>query len=138
MLFQDEISAEADATTPAMLSLVSAALGYQLAVPTGRAAVASRGIQPLMMADRTPLMAGNWKMNTDLTEAVTLAKSVAASAAKASNVDVAVCVPFPFLIPVKEALAGSAVGLGAQDCHWEEGGAYTGALTPGVQACSPA
>jgi hypothetical protein len=121
------LSADSRPSAEMLFQVTSAALGYQLAMPTGHAAVVSRGIGPMMMADRTPLMAGNWKMNTDLNTAVALAKDVAASAAKASDVDVAVCVPFPFLIPVKEALAGSTVGVGAQDCHWEEAGAYTGA-----------
>merc|ERR1712060_692197 len=43
--------------------------------------------------------------------------------------DVAVCVPSPFLIPVKEAVAGSKVGVGAQDCYFEESGAYTGEVS---------
>lgn len=113
-----------------LASLAVSALGLQAGLSTGRPAVGSRfTASPLMMASRTPLMAGNWKMNTDLTEAVQLAKDVAAAAAQSKGVDVAVCVPFPFLIPVKEALAGSKVGVGAQDCHWEESGAYTGATS---------
>lgn len=82
-----------------------------------------------MMAERTPLIAGNWKMNTVLSEAVTLAKAVADASSTAPDVDVAVCVPFPFLIPVKEALADSKVGLGAQDCYYEAAGAYTAAVS---------
>merc|ERR1719353_2769337 len=81
-----------------------------------------------MMA-RTPLIAGNWKMNTVLDEAKSLAKEVADAAAKAPNVDVAVCVPFPFLVPVGEVLAGTGVGLGAQDCYYEAAGAYTAAVS---------
>jgi len=78
---------------------------------------------------RTPLMAGNWKMNTVLPEAVDLAKAVAAAAEGASGVDVAVCAPAPFLAPVIDALKDSKVGVGGQDCHWEAGGAYTGAVS---------
>jgi len=112
-----------------MLSTLSLTMSYQVGVPSGRAAIATRSAGgPAMMA-RTPLMAGNWKMNTDLDEAVALAKAVSAEADKASGVDVAVCVPSPFLIPVKEALAGGKVGLGAQDCHWEDAGAFTGAIS---------
>merc|ERR1712087_320948 len=73
--------------------------------------------------------AGNWKMNTVKDEAIELAKAVAEAASKASGVDVAICVPFPFLDPVKEALAGSGVGLGAQDCSFETAGAFTGAVS---------
>lgn len=76
------------------------------------------------------LMAGNWKMNTLLPEAVSLAKEVGeASKTAADNVDVAVCAPFPFLAPVKDALAGTKVGLGAQDCYTAEAGAFTGATS---------
>jgi len=81
---------------------------------------------PLM---RGTLIAGNWKMNTVLSEATTLAKDVVEAAKSAPNVGVAVCVPFPFLVPVKDALAGSSVGLGAQDCYYEESGAYTAAVS---------
>jgi len=86
----------------------------------GRATVEMRGF----------LMAGNWKMNTLLPEAVSLAKETGAAAATAADgVEVAVCVPFPFLAPVKDALAGTKVGLGAQDCYVAEAGAFTGATS---------
>jgi len=83
----------------------------------------------IVMAERTPLMAGNWKCNTLLTDAVDLAKAVAGAAEGADGVDVAVCAPAPFLSPVADALKGTKVGLGGQDCHWEAGGAYTGAVS---------
>jgi len=86
----------------------------------------SRVAEPVM---RGTLIAGNWKMNTVLSEATALAKDVAAAAKSAPNVGVAVCVPFPFLVPVKDALAGSSVSLGAQDCYYEESGAYTAAVS---------
>lgn len=81
------------------------------------------------MAERTPLMAGNWKMNTVLDEAVELAKAVADATKISKGVDVAICVPYPFLGPVKDVLAGTAVGLGAQDCSYESAGAFTGAVS---------
>lgn len=112
----------------ALVSLAPAALfSPQLAV--GRQAVSVETRSALVMADRTPLIAGNWKMNTDLESAVELAKAVAAASEKAKDVDVAVCVPAPFLIPVKEAVAGSKVGVGAQDCYFEDAGAYTGEVS---------
>jgi len=107
-------------------ALVASVSGYQVATPAARPAVRTSAVS--MMADRTPLMAGNWKMNTVLPEAVSLAKAVAEAAAGSSS-DVAVCAPFPFLGSVASALEGSKVGLGAQDCHWEESGAYTGATS---------
>merc|ERR1719440_309482 len=115
-----------------MLYLTTALLAWSPgSVPTGTASVVSRASAPAMMA-RTPLMAGNWKMNTVLDEAKTLAKDVAAAAKGAPGVDVAVCVPFPFLIPVGEILKDSGVGLGAQDCYWETAGAYTAAVSTGM------
>lgn len=74
---------------------------------------ASRVVSRPVMAARTPLIAGNWKMNTVLTEALELAAAVKDASAGASS-DVAVCVPFPFLDQVGKVLAGSKVGLGAQ------------------------
>merc|ERR1719478_1376533 len=112
-----------------MLYLTTALLAWSPgSVPTGTASVVSRASAPAMMA-RTPLMAGNWKMNTGLDEAKTLAKDVAAAAKSAPGVDVAVCVPFPFLTAVADALKDSKVGLGAQDCYYEDSGAYTAAVS---------
>merc|ERR1719440_570195 len=112
-----------------MLYLTTALLAWSPgSVPTGTASVVSRASAPAMMA-RTPLMAGNWKMNTVLDEAKTLAKDVAAASKDATGVDVAVCVPYPFLYPVAEILKDSGVGLGAQDCYYEASGAYTAAVS---------
>ncbi|MFC3124653.1 triose-phosphate isomerase [Pseudoroseomonas globiformis] len=70
-----------------------------------------------------PLIAGNWKMHGSLAEASALASGVAAGSVK--DAELLVCPPFPYLIPVKEALGG-AVALGAQDCHAAPKGAHTG------------
>ena len=77
---------------------------------------------------RTPFIAGNWKMNTTEAEAVSLARAVA-SATAGSSADVAVCVPFLYLAPVRTALGESRVGLGAQDVYWEAQGAFTGEVS---------
>ena len=114
-----------------MLSLAaSTALSWSpTTLPSGAAVRAS---EP-MMADRGYLIAGNWKMNTVLDEAKSLASGVAKAAeSAAANVDVAVAVPFPFLVPVGEVLSGTKVGLGAQDCYYEEAGAYTAAVSTGM------
>lgn len=73
---------------------------------------ASRAASHTMMA-RSTLIAGNWKMNTVLSEALELAAAVKDASASAPG-DVAVCVPFPFIEQVGKVLAGSKVGLGAQ------------------------
>lgn len=80
------------------------------------------------MPDRTPLIAGNWKMNLEEWAAVELAGSIADSL-PAGTADVVVCPPFPWLVPVSAVLQGSRVALGAQDCSSEGPGAYTGQVS---------
>ncbi|TWT52234.1 Triosephosphate isomerase [Thalassoglobus neptunius] len=76
---------------------------------------------------RRYLIAGNWKMNTNRDTAVSLAKSIAdGSQAATGSVDVLVCPPFPYLIPVQDAASESQVTVGAQNCYFEEPGAFTG------------
>jgi triosephosphate isomerase (TIM) len=87
------------------------------------------------MMQRTPLLAGNWKMNpATRAEAVTLAQSVRDGARAVAGVDVAVIPPFPWLAPVADAIAGSPLELGAQDSYWEPSGAFTGAVSVGMLA----
>jgi triosephosphate isomerase len=75
------------------------------------------------------LVAGNWKMNTDLPGGRALAAEIADGIAEAGSrfdaVDFAVCPPFVHLQAVGEALADSPVALGAQDVHAEDEGAFT-------------
>ncbi|MFN9718199.1 MAG: triose-phosphate isomerase [Planctomycetota bacterium] len=73
------------------------------------------------------LIAGNWKMNTIRSSGVALAGELAAVAPQSEvGVEVLVCPPYPYLIPVGEKLQGSAVHLGAQDVYFESPGAFTG------------
>lgn len=74
---------------------------------------------------RGRLIAGNWKMNGLREDAVALAHAVAKGSGE-GEVTLLVCPPFPLLTSVGEALAGSAVLLGAQDCHSAQSGAHTG------------
>jgi triosephosphate isomerase len=76
------------------------------------------------MTAPTPLIAGNWKMNGD-SASIAEARMVAAGIGSAP-VRVAICPPMPLIHRVSEALAGSAVLVGAQDSHTEEAGAFTG------------
>ncbi|MBL8813393.1 MAG: triose-phosphate isomerase [Planctomycetaceae bacterium] len=78
---------------------------------------------------RRYLIAGNWKMNTTRQSGVALASELAAAAAKEeAGVEVLACPPYPYLLPVGEKLAGSAVRLGAQDAYFEAPGAFTGEI----------
>ena len=82
-----------------------------------------------MAGPRTPLVAGNWKMNTTVSEGIVLARAIAALD-RPQHVQVAVLPPFTHLWPLREALEGSGVALGAQDCFWELAGAFTGEISP--------
>ena len=77
---------------------------------------------------RKPFVAGNWKMNTTEAEARALSAAVAAGAGGLST-DVALCVPFPYLSAVQDALKGSPVAVGAQDVYWAPNGAFTGEVS---------
>lgn len=80
---------------------------------------------------RTPIVAGNWKMNKGTAaEASELAQGVVAAVAEKSGVTVVVCPPYTVLHAVREVLAGSDVALGAQDVFWKASGAYTGQVSP--------
>jgi triosephosphate isomerase len=81
---------------------------------------------------RRPIVAGNWKMNTTLAEAVALAQAVRGDVDRVDAVDRVVCPPFVSLAAVAEALRGSSIGVGAQNLHWEEKGAFTGEISPAM------
>ena len=81
---------------------------------------------------RKPIIAGNWKMNTTLKEALVLARGVRSGVQDVDGVETVVCPPFISVAAVSEALAASRVAVGAQDVHWEEKGAFTGEIAPGM------
>jgi triosephosphate isomerase (TIM) len=73
------------------------------------------------------LCAGNWKMNGLKRDALALVQALAARAkAETPRCDLLVCPPATVLAVVAEALAGSAIAVGGQDCHTAEKGAHTG------------
>ncbi len=79
---------------------------------------------------RSLFIAGNWKMKrTTARGAEALAAAVKAGVGSEAEVRVAVCPPSLFLYQVDAVLAGSPVGLGAQNMHWKNDGAYTGELS---------
>ena len=84
---------------------------------------------------RKKIVAGNWKMNTLPAEGVELAKNIVAGRGEVcSCVNFIVCPPFTHLSTVAEALKGSDVALGAQDCATEAKGAYTGEIAASMIA----
>ena len=81
---------------------------------------------------RTPLVVGNWKMHGGIAEARELASGVRDGLKRPRGVEVALCPPFTSLPVVAEVLAGSPIIWGAQNCHWEDKGAFTGEIAPGM------
>ncbi|HNS38021.1 MAG TPA: triose-phosphate isomerase [Anaerolineaceae bacterium] len=79
---------------------------------------------------RTPLVAGNWKMNKTAAEARRLVTEQLPALQAVKNVQRVLCPPFPALMTVAELLAGTDIGLGAQNLHWEASGAFTGEVSP--------
>ena len=75
------------------------------------------------------LVAGNWKMNTDLVTARSLAKSVSDAIGDPGKVNVVICPPSISLHAVSEIVRSTPVGLGAQNLHGEESGAFTGEVS---------
>lgn len=81
---------------------------------------------------RQKIVAGNWKMNKTLEEANILASEIAGMVADEVKGDVKVifCVPFPYLLPIKNQLGNnSRIVIGAQNCSEHEAGAYTGEVS---------
>ena len=79
--------------------------------------------------NRTPLIAGNWKMHGTRDEAVALARALAETVGRAPGREVAIAPPFTALEPVAREIAGTQIRLGAQNVHWEPKGAYTGEIS---------
>lgn len=78
---------------------------------------------------RTPLIAGNWKMNLSLAEAAALARSVKETASQYNDRDVLVYPTFLQLAAAQAALAGGRVHIGVQNCSAEKDGAFTGEIS---------
>ncbi len=85
------------------------------------------------MSDRKPMMAGNWKMNHNHLEAIQVVQKLGfrLEAKDFDNVEVVVCPAFTALRSVQTTIDGDRlkIGLGAQNCHWENAGAYTGEVS---------
>lgn len=81
------------------------------------------------MTERTPLIAGNWKMYKTLPEAVQTAKELVGFLTNTDSVEVMIAPTFTSLAAVGEVLKSSSVALGAQNLHWETEGAFTGEIS---------
>jgi triosephosphate isomerase len=79
---------------------------------------------------RPKFIAGNWKMYTSRTNAKELAAAVANGLPSQSKTRVAICPPFPWLTSISDTIKNTPVALGAQNCHFEKEGAFTGEVSP--------
>jgi triosephosphate isomerase len=83
---------------------------------------------------RTPIVAGNWKMNKTVEEARLLVFDMSRKLREIKGVEKVLCPPFPALLAVSALLQGTDIGLGAQNMYWEEKGAFTGEVAPNMVA----
>ncbi|NWF64081.1 MAG: triose-phosphate isomerase [Chloroflexi bacterium] len=81
---------------------------------------------------RTKFVAGNWKMNKNAAETHDLLSMLVGGLDAIHTVERVVCPPFTSLMAAAEMLNGTGIGLGAQNMHWEEKGAFTGEVAPGM------
>ena len=79
---------------------------------------------------RLPFIAGNWKMNKTVGEALDLVRELKTAISGVKGVEVAVAPPFTALYAVHKELEGSSIRLAAQNLYWEEKGAFTGEISP--------
>lgn len=86
------------------------------------------------MPDIRNIVAGNWKMNTDVTSGVALASAIARGAGGLSGVDIIIGPPFVSLSAVRDVVAGSGVMIAAQNMHSDCSGAFTGEIAPPMLA----
>lgn len=78
---------------------------------------------------RTPILAGNWKMHKNRSEAADLANALAAGVGTYPNAEVVLCPVYTSLDSVAQAIRGTRIKLGAQNCHFEDTGAFTGEIS---------
>lgn len=79
---------------------------------------------------RKVIIAGNWKMNKTILEAIELVNGLKRELSEIENIDIVVIPPYTALSEISDMLSGSNIELGAQDVHWEEKGAFTGEVSP--------
>ena len=81
---------------------------------------------------RTWIVAGNWKMHNTIGESIALAQAIKEGTTNIKNGEVVIAPPFTSLYSVGETIKGSQVALAAQNMHYEDKGAFTGEIAPGM------
>lgn len=80
---------------------------------------------------RKPIIAGNWKMNKTIAEAVEFVNDIKGKL-NDESVDAVICAPFTMLKDLKEATKGTNIKIGAQNMHYADNGAFTGEVSPAM------
>lgn len=83
-----------------------------------------------MSPDRKPLIAANWKMFKTVSEAISFARSIQEEAGPYDDREIVIAPPFTALKPLRNVLEQRGYRLAAQNCYWEEKGAFTGEVSP--------
>ena len=78
---------------------------------------------------RRPIIAGNWKMNKNLNEALDFVEKIPTNIKGEKKVEMVVCSTFLCLDRLAQALKNTTIGLGAQNMYWENSGAFTGEVS---------
>jgi triosephosphate isomerase len=81
---------------------------------------------------RKPVIAGNWKLFKKTAEALQLVQELSPLVKDVKDVEIIIAPSFTVLGPVRSLLFDSAISVAGQDCFWEEEGAYTGEVSPGM------
>ena len=85
-----------------------------------------------MTTTRTPFIAGNWKLHKTLQEAKQLTKELIQGLSKVRDVEVGIAPVFTALSSIASEVRDAGIRLAAQNCHWEESGAWTGEVSPSL------
>lgn len=80
---------------------------------------------------RKPIIAGNWKMNKTIKEAMDFVNDVK-DKVQNDKVEAVICAPFTLLKDLKEATKGTNIKIGAQNMHYADNGAFTGEIAPNM------
>ena len=83
---------------------------------------------------RLPFVAGNWKMNKTVAQSRTLVSELRPVLDQFTGVEIVLCPPSTTILSVAALLEGTDIGIGAQNMHWEERGAFTGEIAPEMVA----
>lgn len=84
----------------------------------------------MRITNEKPFIAGNWKMNKSVPEALDLVKALREKSTELEDAELVVIPPFTALSEIKKVIEGSTIQLGAQNLFWEEKGAFTGEISP--------